>query len=142
LALSTTTAIAIVRYAIPAWRNRRFIENRWLSWTGPSRTGIESGFSNLCGPTENWYKIATHISTRDSQIPSDRWGLAISPPAGLAQDPTDLLLAIPNNSRAALIWAVMTGRWGRAFMTTASTGAACHCCGASNRASALVYRAR
>ena len=37
LTLSTATAIAIVRYAIPAWRSRIYTEFRWLSWTGPSR---------------------------------------------------------------------------------------------------------
>jgi hypothetical protein len=104
LALSTATAIAIVRYAIPAWRNQHYIENRWLAWTGPSRTGIESDFRNLCGPTKNWYKIAAQVSMRDSQISSDRWGHAVSPPAGLPQDPADLLLAIPDNSREALMW--------------------------------------
>ena len=33
LTLSTATAITIVRYAIPVWRNRAYIELRWLSWT-------------------------------------------------------------------------------------------------------------
>lgn len=100
LALSTATAIAIVRYAIPAWRNRHYIENRWQVWTGPSRTAIESSFRHICGQSENWHKIASKVSTRDSQVPSDRWGAAISPPSGLSQDPTELLLAILDNDRA------------------------------------------
>jgi hypothetical protein len=47
LALSTATTIAIVRYAMPAWRNRRFIENRWLAWTGNSRTAIRAQYTKL-----------------------------------------------------------------------------------------------
>jgi len=90
LTLSTATAISIVRYAIPAWRNRSYIELRWLSWTGPSRTGIPSKFR---GKNLNW----KHIRKLPCQgrvtgpTPSDEWGWAVSPPNGILQDPTALL---------------------------------------------------
>ena len=58
LALSTATTIAIVRYALPTWRNREFIENRWLVWTGDSRTAIRAVYKEMCGDATWWGKIA------------------------------------------------------------------------------------
>jgi hypothetical protein len=98
LALSTATALAIVRYAIPAWRNRHYIENRWLSWTGPSRTAIDLGYASVCGDEKRWTKIANiRSSQRIIAAPSDEWGWAIRPPPGLWQDPTALLSKIGEN---------------------------------------------
>jgi hypothetical protein len=90
LTLSTATAIAIVRYAIPAWRNRSYIELRWLSWTGPSRTGIPSKFR---GKGLDWKRIRNLPRQRGvtGPTPSDEWGWAIRPPNGILQDPTALL---------------------------------------------------
>ena len=90
LTLSTATAIAIVRYAIPAWRNRLYIELRWLSWTGPSRTAIPSKFR---GKGLDWKHIRN--IPRQGRVtrptPSDEWGWAVRPPNGILQDPTALL---------------------------------------------------
>lgn len=93
LALSTATAIAIVRYTVPAWRNRYFIENRWQAWTGNSRTAINAGFAGMVGNRAQWLKIAA-IPGQSSAIvpaPSDEWGWALKSPPGLWQDPTALL---------------------------------------------------
>ncbi len=92
VALSTATAIAIVRYAVPAWRNRHFIENRWLAWTGSSRTTIDYSCGGVCGDARHWQSIADVKSgARMVAAPSDHWGWAIRAPPGLWQDPTALL---------------------------------------------------
>ena len=98
LALSTATSIAVVRYAIPAWRNRFFIESRWLAWTGSSRTGVHSRFQGVCGDAKRWkdMAVATH-SNPLPPAPSDKWGLSIFPPSGLWQDPTAILGSIGEN---------------------------------------------
>ena len=90
LALSTATGISIVRYAIPAWRNRNYIELRWLSWTGPSRTAIPSNFR---GKELDWKRIRklSYQGRTTGTTPSDEWGWAISPPNGILHDPTALL---------------------------------------------------
>jgi len=109
LALSTATAIAIVRYAIPAWRNRQYIQNRWLVWTGPSRTGIESRFRDICGNAEQWERIAQLSTNKRVGTTSDDWGPAINSPKGLLQDPTDLLLGIPDQRLRSLTFG--EGAW-------------------------------
>lgn len=92
LALSTATTIAIVRFALPAWRNRRFIENRWLAWTGNSRTAIRGIYKGMCGDEKWWQRMAEAKSmNKINSTPSDAWGFAIRPPSGIAQDPTALL---------------------------------------------------
>ncbi|KAJ3506681.1 hypothetical protein NLJ89_g6740 [Agrocybe chaxingu] len=92
LTLSTATAITIVRYAIPAWRNRTYIQLRWLSWTGPSRTGIASMFGKFCRDSSSWRSIQEiPRQARIVPAPSDEWGWAINPPKGIWQDPTALL---------------------------------------------------
>ena len=98
LTLSTATAITIVRYAIPAWRNRAYIELRWLSWTGPSRTGISSTFGKYCRERSDWIKIQ-NIPRLENIIPapSDEWGWAINPPKAIWEDPTALLQGLNEN---------------------------------------------
>ncbi|KAL1615020.1 hypothetical protein SLS56_011959 [Neofusicoccum ribis] len=92
LALSTATTIAIVRYAVPAWRNRDFIENRWLAWTGPSRTSIKASYRALCGDAAQWARLSRELPERKIlSAPSDDWGLSLFPPPGLKEDPTALL---------------------------------------------------
>lgn len=96
LALSTATAIAIVRYAVPAWRNRHFIENRWQAWTGSSRTAIQAAFAGVVGNKAQWQKIAAaaipgQYSREIAPAPSDEWGWAFRKPPGFWQDPTALL---------------------------------------------------
>lgn len=92
LALSTATIIAIVRYAVPAWRNRAFIENRWRAWTGPSRTSIKANSRALCGDAAQWKRLSQALPERKIvSAPSDDWGLSLFPPPGLWEDPTALL---------------------------------------------------
>ncbi|KAF2148507.1 hypothetical protein K461DRAFT_233067 [Myriangium duriaei CBS 260.36] len=92
LALSTATTIAIVRYAVPAWRNRIYIENRWRAWTGPSRTSIRGVYRDLCGDSAQWIRLYNaHPEKRVLTAPSDDWGLAVRPPRGLSHDPTAIL---------------------------------------------------
>lgn len=92
LTLSTATAVAIVRYAIPAWRNRTFIEVRWLAWTGSSRTGIRSGDEAFCGGRMDW-RYMRRLARREETMPtpSDEWGWAVRPPNAISEDPTSLL---------------------------------------------------
>jgi hypothetical protein len=91
LALSTATTIAIVRYAIPAWRNRQYIENRWLAWTGNSRTAVKAVYKEMCGDAALWARMAeAPTENRIVSPPSDTWGFALRPPGGLWQDPTAL----------------------------------------------------
>ena len=92
LTLSTATAITIVRYTIPAWRNRTYIKLRWLSWTGPSRTGLAAAQGKYCGGEADWKRIqdAPRAQPITANL-SDAWGWAIIPPKGIWQDPTDLL---------------------------------------------------
>ncbi|KJA21930.1 hypothetical protein HYPSUDRAFT_55236 [Hypholoma sublateritium FD-334 SS-4] len=95
LTLSTATAIAVVRYAVPAWRNRSYIKLRWLAWTGPSRTGLSDAHKECCGSKDDWKRIQDAkqkqpiIPTPGN--PTDGWGWYIIPPTGIWQDPTDLL---------------------------------------------------
>jgi hypothetical protein len=99
LFLSTATVVAIVRYAIPAWRNRTFIELRWLSWTGPSRTGIPSHSKVFCGDSSDWKYIQKLVRReRITPNPSDQWGWAIKPPNGISHDPTALLQKLDKNA--------------------------------------------
>ena len=99
LTLSTATAITIVRYAIPAWRNRTFIQLRWLSWTGPSRTGIPSKHRKFCGNKLDWvYMQKRTRGERVAPTPSDEWGWAIKPPNAIPDDPTALLQSLDCNT--------------------------------------------
>ena len=100
LALSTATMIAIVRYALPAWRNREYIENRWLAWTGNSRTAVKAIYKDMCGDSTLWRKMAeAHTKNKIVSPPSDAWGFALRPPKGLWQDPTALLGKFGKNER-------------------------------------------
>lgn len=92
LALSTTTSIAIVRYTIPAWRNKYFVRSRWLAWTGNSRTAIKAVFGSIVGNADRWNRIASRAPPNHLiATPSDEWGWAINPPSGIGADPTSLL---------------------------------------------------
>jgi hypothetical protein len=96
LLLCTATGIAIVRYAIPAWRNRHFIENRWLAWTGDSRTTIKAEKARLCGDRKQWLLLSQQLAKSKEKwavVPSDEWGptLTLRAPEGLAENPTWIL---------------------------------------------------
>ncbi|KAG6014614.1 hypothetical protein E4U54_005023 [Claviceps lovelessii] len=105
LALSTATTIAIVRFTVPAWRNRVFIENRWLAWTGPNRTSIRRIYRDLCGDAKQWERLArAHPQIRTNSAPSDDWGLTLIPPKGLWEDPTAILEKF-GEDKEAYMWA-------------------------------------
>ncbi|KAL9093888.1 MAG: hypothetical protein Q9165_003811 [Trypethelium subeluteriae] len=91
LALSTATAIVIVRYAIPSWRHRYYIRSRWLAWTGPSRTAISYRYGPVCGTDRHWERLSKMIRPTSAAPPSDDWGLALNPHKGIAEDPTAIL---------------------------------------------------
>lgn len=95
LALSTATAIAIVNYAVPAWRSRSFIGNRWLAWTGSSRTGIARTNGPVCRDREQWQKLKRLSSVNSSAPPSDHQGWGLWGPTGLIEDPTAVLNGLP-----------------------------------------------
>ena len=78
---------------MPSWRNRVYIENRWLAWTGPSRTSIFGVYRDLCGDAPQWTRLYKEHANRKmpTPAPSDIWGPALFPPAGLSHDPTAIL---------------------------------------------------
>ncbi|KAI9883075.1 MAG: hypothetical protein M1823_005167 [Watsoniomyces obsoletus] len=92
LALSTATFLAIVRYALPSWRSRKFIRNRWLAWTGDSRTTISFAKAGFCGDRSQWRALIKQVDLADvTPTPSDWYGWHIWPVPGLPHDPTDVL---------------------------------------------------
>lgn len=92
LLLSSTTLLTLVRYMLPAWRSRRYLENRWLAWTGPSRTAIPRTVMAYCGDARDWRVLAAEYrSSRGRPVPSDDYGWHLLPLKGIGQDPTDLL---------------------------------------------------
>ncbi|RYP73407.1 hypothetical protein DL770_007776 [Monosporascus sp. CRB-9-2] len=96
LVLSTATTIAIVRYTIPAWSNRAFIENRWRAWTGPSRAAIWTVYRDLCSGRQQWRRLAEAVPERKiMSAPSDHRGLSLFHPSGLWQDSTAILKKYP-----------------------------------------------
>lgn len=98
LALSSATLLAIVQYAIPAWRSRDYIRHRWLAWTGDSRTGIPLGKAAMCGDAAHWQKILRKIhSTTLGKVPSDSWGPVWFPGSvsGIPLNPAEMLTKVP-----------------------------------------------
>lgn len=94
LVLSSTTFLAIVRYMIPAWRSKSFLRNRYLAWTGPSRTVIENTRRTFCGSAADWrYLALAYSSGPQDRIPvaSDGYGWHIWSVGGIKYDPTDIL---------------------------------------------------
>ena len=92
LALSTATFLTIVQYMIPAWRSRQFLENRWLAWTGSSRTSIQASKAVFCGDKVQWARLVRELHLSDTQFtPSDWYGWRLRPVKGIAEDPTDIL---------------------------------------------------
>lgn len=92
LVLSTATFLTIVQYMIPSWWARRFIENRWLAWTGSSRTTIAGLKAAFCGYKSHWKRLAKEVhSSHAKQTPSDWYGWRLWPAKRLHYDPTDIL---------------------------------------------------
>ena len=95
LALSTATFLTIVQYMIPAWRSRHFLENRWLAWTGDSRTSIHALKAVFCGDKTQWARLARGLNLSHVQpTPSDWYGWRLLPLEGMPNDPTDILRGI------------------------------------------------
>ncbi|KAF8464483.1 hypothetical protein BDZ91DRAFT_257393 [Kalaharituber pfeilii] len=103
LVLSSATGMTIVRYAVPAWRGRGFIVNRWLAWTGASRTAIPREKALLCGDAAQWARLCVHLAQNrkgtdadlhSTSVPSDDWGWTVWPPSGIAQDATEILAKV------------------------------------------------
>jgi hypothetical protein len=94
LALSSTTFLTIVRYMLPSWRARHFIQNRWLAWAGPSRTAIPRTRIALCGNRSDWKKLSQKVVIGEGKVvPSDYYGWHFLPLDSILQDPTDILNA-------------------------------------------------
>lgn len=92
LALSTATFLTIVQYMIPSWRSRHFIENRWLAWTGSSRTSIPVSKAGFCGSKRQWKSLVKEVHlSRIQPTPSDWYGWYLWPSKGIQEDPTDIL---------------------------------------------------
>ena len=101
LALSTATFLTIVQYMLPSWRARRFIHNRWLAWTGNSRTSIPAEKAGFCGAKRQWIRLIREVHLTDTKpTPSDWYGWRLWPAKGFAEDPTDILRnASPDHSK-------------------------------------------
>ncbi|KAF5648952.1 hypothetical protein F52700_771 [Fusarium sp. NRRL 52700] len=92
LVLSTTTLLAIVRYMLPAWRSRRYLCNRFLAWTGPSRTAVDSNLVSFCGGKDDWFNLASQAKSRGTTgVSSDKYGWRLYRIDGIQMDPTDIL---------------------------------------------------
>lgn len=116
LTLSTATAIAIVRYTVPAWRNRAYIRLRWLAWTGPSRTGLVAAHKKYCGSKADWKRIQDAPRAQPiTPTLSDDWGWAIIPPTGIWQDPTDLLKDVDESALSCAGKVTVDGQLGRVY---------------------------
>ena len=103
LALSTATFLTIVQYMIPSWRARQFIENRWLAWTGSSRTSIPASKEAYCGDQRQWEKLVGEVHFSDiKQTPSDWYGWRLWPTKSLPHDPTDILRNV-NSEKSKLL---------------------------------------
>ncbi|KAL9104852.1 MAG: hypothetical protein Q9163_000238 [Psora crenata] len=98
LALSTATFLTIVQYAIPSWRTRKFIENRWQAWTGSSRTSIPASKAGFCGSKKHWEKLLKEVNLSNIKpTPSDWYGWHLLPARGIRGDPTDILRNLDAN---------------------------------------------
>ena len=98
LALSTATFLTIVQYMIPSWRSRQFLENRWLAWTGSSRTGIQASKAVFCGDKAQWANLVREVRLSNIQpTPSDWYGWRLWPVRGISEDPTDILRNVDIN---------------------------------------------
>lgn len=92
LVLSSTTFLTIVRYMLPSWRARNFIYNRWLAWSGPSRTAVKIAEMTYCGTLDDWRKLSkVTVIAKGKSVPSDYYGWHLFPLKGISQDPTDIL---------------------------------------------------
>jgi len=89
--LSAASSLAVFRYAWPAWRNRHYCSNRWMAWTGPSRTGIDATLVPLISGPNPWPELSKDVSIV-KQHPVDIH-LPLTKPTLIAEDPTDILKA-------------------------------------------------
>jgi hypothetical protein len=65
-------------FAVPLWRKHRFIKNRWLAWTGPSRTTISADCCQFCGDRAQWQRLAdAYPEKRIRILASSSWGLSV-----------------------------------------------------------------
>lgn len=95
LVLSSTTFLTIVKYMLPSWRARHFIQNRWLAWAGPSRTAIPRNLKTYCGNKGDWKRLSKMVVVGEGKaVPSDHYGWHFLPLRGISQDPTDILNAV------------------------------------------------
>ena len=76
-------ATIIVQFTIPAWRARCFLENRWLAWTGPSRTTIDWKYRNKLHDSNidesanvkaRWHELDAAVKVENDGPASDKWG--------------------------------------------------------------------
>ncbi|KAL2043598.1 hypothetical protein N7G274_003905 [Stereocaulon virgatum] len=103
LALSTATFLTIVQYLIPSWRSRHFLENRWLAWTGSSRTSIQASKAVFCGDKAQWTRLVREVHLSNIQpTPSDWYGWRLWPTKSIPEDPTDILRNVDINRSEAL----------------------------------------
>ena len=103
LAISTATFLTIVQYMIPAWRSRHFLENRWLAWTGSSRTSVQESKTVFCGDKAQWVKLVQQVALDKSHsTPSDWYGWRLWPVGGIREDPTDILRNVDDQDSKVL----------------------------------------
>ncbi|THU95927.1 hypothetical protein K435DRAFT_859018 [Dendrothele bispora CBS 962.96] len=93
ITLATASSLIVFRYAWPAWRNRHYCLNRWMAWTGPSRTGIESKLVCYIGGPQDWRALDTRLTvSRPHPVERRLWLFRDRHQSQLIiSDPTDLL---------------------------------------------------
>lgn len=99
LILSSTTFLTIVQYMLPSWRSRRFIHNRWLAWSGPSRTAVPRKLIYYCGDRDDWRKLSRNVVIGEGkEVHSDYYGWHLFRLKGIVHDPTDILNAVSSTN--------------------------------------------
>lgn len=110
LVLASATSLTIVQYMIPSWRCRHFIANRWLAWTGDSRTSVDISDASYCGDEKLWRCMLRNLKRSTiKSTPSDWYGWRLFPVGGIPEDPTDILRHAKQGSLSRKETAVLEG---------------------------------
>jgi hypothetical protein len=95
---------------IPSWRCQHFIANRWLAWTGDSRTGVDISDAPYCGDEKLWRCMLRNLKRSTiKSTPSDWYGWRLFPVGGIPENPTDILRHAKQGSLSRKETAVLEG---------------------------------
>jgi hypothetical protein len=100
---TSTISIFSFFYIRKLRRSLTFYHLRYLSWTGPSRTGIPGNLLPLLGNHQDWRQL--QLSFRISPVHPSDFQFSLLAPHGIHADPTDILksLSAIRNPEALLV---------------------------------------